>query len=204
MGHQVNVYYMYCPSKAETGEGTGGSYHAYQRKVADKMLNHGLINMFRVDGTGKSIEKGAYGKPYLRGMEQYQYNISNTDGLVVCALSDVCLGVDAERIKSFRQGVLRKCASSPEKEYIMEGEDKKVQEERFFRLWTLKESYIKMTGEGMRIPLKEVSFVLSEEKPEKTECSKSGCFYQKRLGDYWIAVCTGEEAELHWIPLENI
>lgn len=202
MSHQVNVYYMHCPGKKEVA----GSYHTYQREIADKILNHGLRNMFQIDGTAKSIAKGTYGKPYLKGQEQYQYNISNTEGMVVCALSEVCLGVDVERIKPFRQGVLRKCASPWERTYILENEKRKEQEERFFRLWTLKESYIKMTGEGLRVPLTEVFFTFSgeDDRDDKITCSKNGSFYQKRLRDYWIALCVREDAEVHWIGLEDI
>ena len=201
MSHQVNVYYMYCPRELCSKE----NYHNYQRKLADKMLNHGLKSMFGVDGVGKIIEKGRNGKPYLKGQEQYQYNISNTDGIVVCALSDICVGVDAEQRKPFRTGILRKCASSAETAYILESEEQKQQSDRFFQLWTLKESYIKMTGEGMRIPLQEVEFVFQEDevsKQKKIECNREGKFYQKRQGEYWMALCTREEVEVQWIPVE--
>lgn len=204
MNQQVNVYYMYYPKESHTA----GTYHKYQQKLADKILNYGLINMFDIDGTRKIIEKGKYGKPYLKGMEQYQYNISNTDGMVVCAVSDGYVGIDVEKKKDFHQRILRKCASSLETAYILETEDRKLQAERFFRLWTLKESYIKMTGEGMRIPLKEVEFQISE-KGTKTDvrenaqirCSREGKFYQKEQGEYWITLCAREEATVRWIPV---
>lgn len=204
MNQQVNVYYMYCPKESYTA----GTYHKYQQKLEDKILNYGLTNMFGIDGTGKSIEKGKYGKPYLKGMEQYQYNVSNTDGMVVCAVSDGYVGIDVEKKKDFPQKILRKCTSSLERAYILETEDSKLQAERFFRLWTLKESYIKMTGEGMRIPLNEVEFQISERETKadvrenvKIKCSKEGKFYQKEQGEYWIALCVREEATIRWIPV---
>lgn len=199
MDHRVNVYYMYCPRELCPEE----NYHRYQQKLADRILNLGLRNMFRVDGTRKTVEKGRHGKPYLKGMEQYQYNISNTEGMVVCALSDVSVGVDVERKKPFRESILRKCASPLEKEYILSGADKAQQEERFFRLWTLKESYIKMTGEGMCLPLQEVNFEISETEQCGIRCSMGGCFYQKEKGEYWISLCAGKKAEVTWISLEE-
>ena len=195
MKHQVNVYYMYCPKELHAKE-----YHKYQRMLADKILNYGLEDMFQVDGTSKNIQKGKHGKPYLQGMEQYQYNISNTDGMVVCALSDVDVGVDVEKIKPFREVILKKCASPQETAYIMETEDTK--QERFFCVWTLKESYIKMTGEGMRIPLQEVEFRFPGY--EEVRCTKAGNFYQMRQGTYWLSVCVKEPAKVNWIHLEDI
>lgn len=204
MSQQVNVYYMYCPKELRTA----GMYHKYQRKLADKILNYGLKNMFGIDGTRKIIEKGKYGKPYLKDMEQYQYNISNTDGMVVCALSEVSVGVDVEKKRDFPQNVLRKCASAQETAYILETEDEKQRAERFFRLWTLKESYIKMTGEGMRIPLQEVEFCISEKETEMNviegadiSCSKEGKFYQKDQGEYWLSLCTREAVIVRWISV---
>lgn len=198
MNHQVNVYYMYCPAE----KGTSGAYRTYQRQLADKILNYGLINMFGVDGTKKIIEKGTYGKPYLKGMEHYQYNISNTSGMVVCALSEVCVGVDVERKKPFKKEILRKCSSAGETAYIMEGKTAEQQQERFFRIWTLKESYIKMTGEGMRIPLQEIEFRFREN--EEIRCSKEGEFYQTQQENYWITLCAQEKVEVKWIEIRNL
>lgn len=199
MNQQVNVYYTYCMEK----KNWTGDYHKYQRKLADELLNYGLQEMFHVDGTEKRIEKESNGKPFLKGMEQYHFNISNTDGMVVCAVSDMEIGVDAEKKKPFRKGILRKCAGPGEKAYILDAEEKE-QQERFFRIWTLKESYIKMTGEGMRIPLNEVEFeILKEEEDIQITCSKEGKFYQKNDKEYWMSLCTKESANVKWIQVNE-
>lgn len=199
MNQQVNVYYTYCMEK----KNWTGDYHKYQRKLADELLDYGLQEMFQVDGTEKRIEKESNGKPFLKGMEQYHFNISNTDGMVVCAVSDMEIGVDAEKKKPFRKGILRKCAGPGEKAYILEAEEN-VQQDLFFRLWTLKESYIKMTGEGMRIPLNEVEFdIIEEEEDIQITCSKEGKFYQKNNKEYWMSLCTKESANVKWIQVNE-
>lgn len=98
MNHQVNVYYMYCPKRQERA----ADYRKYQKRLEEHMLQWGLKDMFSVCGSVKNIAAGTNGKPYLKGMEQYHYNMSNTDGMVVCALSDVEVGVDVERKKPFQ------------------------------------------------------------------------------------------------------
>lgn len=199
MEQQVNVYYTHCIKK----QNWTGDYHKYQRKLADELLNCGLKDMFQINGTEKNIERETNGKPYLKGMEQYHFNISNTDGMVVCAVSEVELGVDVEREKPFRKGILRKCAGPGETEYIL-GAEEKVQQERFFRLWTLKESYIKMTGEGMRIPLNEIEFeLLKKDESVRITCSKEGNFYQRNEKEYWMSLCTKESANVQWIQVNE-
>lgn len=197
MSHQVNVYYKYCMKKADYT----GDYRNYQRELADKILDVGLKDMFQIDGTGKVIERTTYGKPYLKGQEQYHFNISNTDGMVICGISDVEIGVDTEREKSFRKGILKKCATSLERKYILGGQETE-QESRFFQLWTLKESYVKMTGEGLRSPLLEVEFKFEREKESentKIICSKAGSFYQYQENGYWISLCAREKVKVQWI-----
>lgn len=197
MNHQVNVYYKYCKEK----ENYIGDYHRYQRELADKILDYGLKEIFQIDGAEKVIERFSYGKPYLKGKEQCQFNISNTNGMVVCAIGDVEIGVDAEKKKSFRKAILKKCATSLERKYILDGQEAE-QESRFFQLWTLKESYVKMTGEGLRIPLQEVAFTVVKEEAGENGiiCSKAGNFYQYQEKEYWISLCAKEKVTVQWIP----
>lgn len=202
MKHRINVYYLSCPKM----ECSGGTYLAYQRKIADQILNYALKNMFHTDVTGVERKKRTGGKPYLKDMEEYHYNISNTDGMIVLALSDLEVGVDCEQIKArrFRSGVMKKCCTREETAYINAGESAKVQTSRFFQIWTLKESYIKMTGEGMRIPLTKAAFQLDAQG--NVCCSQPGKFWQKRIGEYWISLGAEEDAIVKWclLGLENV
>lgn len=215
MKHQVIIYYTFCP---RTCEGPG-IYLKYQRKLADKMLNRGFINIFNTEFTRDNVGKGKYGKPYWKGKEAIQFNVSNTSGLVVCALSDTEIGVDAEKMRNIRMAVIRRCCAPEEIAYITEGglcsEEERndsgkgnlhlnggeeiLLRERFLQLWTLKESYIKMTGEGMRFPMKEAVFSIEEQDGGfRITCSQSGFFVQKRIKEYWISLCAKEEVEVIW------
>lgn len=202
MKHRINVYYMGCPKM----KCPGGAYLAYQRKLADEMLNYALKNMFRIDGTRVERKKRTGGKPYLKDMEQYHYNISNTNGMVVLALSDLEVGVDCEQItaRRFRSGVLKKCCTREETDYIYAAVEKEQEKERFFQLWTLKESYIKMTGEGMRIPLTEAAFQIDPKG--RVWSSKPGRFWQKQIGEYWISLGAEKDADVQWslVTEENV
>ena len=110
--------------------------------------------------------------------------------------------------------MLKRCCKEQEIAYIMRREEGNVMyaesdidQERFFQLWTLKESYIKMTGEGMRFPVKEASFVV-QAFPEgrKIACSEPGFFEQRKVGAYWISACMQKETQSVWqeLPMEQL
>lgn len=191
MEHWAAVYYAFCPRLEESA----GDYLKSQRKIAEKILKQAFIDKFGVEFTWENVTKGIYGKPCWNEKGTIHFNISNTDGLVVCAAADVETGVDAEKIKEIRIPVVKRCCVTGEIDYIKENR------ERFFRIWTLKESYIKMIGEGLHFPLKEVSFSVKGKNAlgqEEIVCSQSGYFAQRTVEDYWISLCTREQADVQW------
>jgi 4'-phosphopantetheinyl transferase len=112
------------------------------------------------------FEADDYGKPHLVDpplSHPIHFNLANTRGLIVCAVSAVHprVGVDAERLNR-RQDI----ASLAER-YFAAPEVRKLSEcpaeqqlKKFFTYWTLKESYIKARGLGLSIPLDKFWFHL--------------------------------------------
>ncbi len=111
------------------------------------------------------------GKPFIKSptvLPALHFNLSNTYGLVVCAVSVThpVLGVDAEFID--RPGETMSIADhyfSPQETRSLRALPPTAQRERFFSYWTLKESYIKARGLGLAIPLEQFSFLL-DNRPE--------------------------------------
>lgn len=108
------------------------------------------------------------GKPFIKSptvLPSLHFNLSNTYGLVVCAVSVThsALGVDAESID--RPGETISIADqyfSPHETRSLRALPPTVQKERFFSYWTLKESYIKARGLGLAIPLEQFTFLLDQ------------------------------------------
>ena len=105
-----------------------------------------------------------YGKPRIAGeATQLHFNLSNTRGLVVCAVSKKhhALGVDAENVRRDSETVaIADRFFSPSEVRALHAQPHDKQRERFFSYWTLKESYIKARGMGLAIPLGDFSFEL--------------------------------------------
>lgn len=110
----------------------------------------------------------AHGKPSVAAPAAWaglRFNLSNTDGLVACAVgADVeSLGVDVEKIDRKTEILeLAEHSFAASEARILRALPAARQRERFFSYWTLKESYIKARGLGLKIPLRQFAFDLDE------------------------------------------
>ena len=104
------------------------------------------------------------------------------------AYGDVPLGVDIEQIRGKENlRVARRCFTEREYAYVsgQKEVDDSLSAERFFYLWTMKESYLKLTGDGISVPLN--SFEIDPE--QKTVIGTSYRYFMFRMDDYWVSVC---------------
>ncbi len=91
-----------------------------------------------------------------------RFNLSHTSGLVACALTKGdAIGIDVEWLQRTGKldAIAEKKFSLPEAAYYKSAS---LQDRRriFFSFWTLKESYIKAIGKGLREPLDGFAFEL--------------------------------------------
>lgn len=88
------------------------------------------------------------GKPYLPEYPGIHFNFSHSDEGILCALSKGPVGADIQGRIPFREKLARRILSREEEKLVRE------REERLTLLWTLKESYLKYLGEGIRRDLR--------------------------------------------------
>ena len=106
------------------------------------------------------------GKPYIvapAGLPTLHFNLSNTRGLIVCAVSTrySALGCDTEDVTRKTETVgIADHYFSPLEVQALRALPASRHSERFFSYWTLKESYIKARGLGLALPLDQFSFLL--------------------------------------------
>lgn len=143
------------------------------------------------DASG-SIGRGPHGKPYLIGCPEIHFNISHCDGLAACAIDSRPVGIDVERIRPCRDSLLLRVLSEHERQQVEAAGSREEQEERFFRFWTLKESYLKAVGCGITASLTSVEFTLADGENGEIGCSVPGyLFWQERIfEDVILSVCT--------------
>ena len=138
----------------------------------------------------EELKYGPNGKPEL---ESICFNLSHSADLVMCAVGEDAVGCDVEKIGSAREGVARRFFTENEVQYLDALRGVKRREE-FFRLWTLKESYMKMTGEGLSLGLNRLEFVLGETIQVYRDGVLWNCNVKEyNLQGYKLAVCAVEE-----------
>lgn len=133
-------------------------------------------------------------KPFLRGNNFY-FNISHSGPHVVVAVSKGEVGVDIE-LMDFRKNVLdvaERFFSHEEYKFIKE---KKSGErvDTFYRIWSLKESYVKATGNGFYKSLDSFSIIPGNsgviECIDSEESTSRWTFTQYDYGNSKVALCS--------------
>ena len=105
-----------------------------------------------LEAMAASLKKGPYGKPYLTGYPEIHFNISHSGGWAVCALASMPCGVDIQERRSIRsRRMVERTMNAREQRQILEAEDGTGE---FIKLWTYKESCIKLSGEGLHQDMK--------------------------------------------------
>jgi len=94
------------------------------------------------------------GKPFIPNADIY-FNISNTNGVVVLAISNQPVGVDIEKIRKPKPLIYKRVFCNEEVDFISSAED-------FTYLWTRKEAVVKLFGGGISMGLTEFSVLKNE------------------------------------------
>lgn len=91
-----------------------------------------------------------------------QFSLSHTRGLAACAIGQShSFGIDAEAWTTPTPIGVAEHYFSPAEARLVARATGVRQQETFFRLWTLKEAYLKATGHGLAVPLDSFSFNLN-------------------------------------------
>ncbi len=148
-----------------------------------------------------------FGKPSISTPipQSIEFNISHSKEFIVIAIAQgSAIGVDIECItqRNNIEGLIDRCFNTDEKTYIL-ANDQAYLQERFFQLWTLKESYIKAYGKGLSINLKDIHFKIHDDKVtigfsgKHTDTPKHWAFHSVQPhADYQLAITLRQCASL--------
>ena len=141
---------------------------------AELLLNIAVPNHppYRISGRGK---------PYFECGNPC-FSLSHSGKYVLCAVSDKIIGADIEAPRENSAALAERFFTENEADAVLNAEDP---DEEFCRLWVIKESYMKATGEGFACPLNSFEAV-----------DKIGEYrtWHTGLDGYHIAVCTKGDA----------
>lgn len=98
------------------------------------------------------IEVGEYGKPDFSKECGFHFNISHSGDYVMLGISDRPIGVDIQEIKPVKFNIAHRFFHKDEIEYLDGISDDMASQsyvEAFYKIWCLKESYVKCSGRGL-------------------------------------------------------
>lgn len=182
------------------------------RSLGAELLLQVMLGRLGILG-GRELAEEPGGKPYFPEHPEVQFNVSHSGSYVACVVSCRESGVDIQEIRPEKANVAGRYFSRWEQEYIRQSENP---EKAFIEIWALRESYLKKTGEGLALSLRDFSLEpadvpaqsgLVQEENGKTQVLFRRGFQARRSGQiqperfwlwegapgYMMAVCGQED-----------
>jgi len=130
------------------------------------------------------VGKTDRGKPYIKERDGFHFNLSHSGCYVVIAYGDTEVGVDVQQhgVVTDMEDIVERWFSTDEQEYVRENSFKV--EQRFYEIWTGKESYLKYIGTGLHNDMRSFSVFTLEPEIRYLYCMP---------GDgYSLSLCTAD------------
>ncbi|MCH5209275.1 MAG: 4'-phosphopantetheinyl transferase superfamily protein [Oscillospiraceae bacterium] len=130
---------------------------------------------------------GEQGKPALAGHPGVYFNISHADGISAVVVSENECGIDCEPVRKYNPKVVRRVCSEAE-QAMLRAASESERDRLFFRLWTLKEAYVKALGKGLSFPMRKAVFLFDGDriKTDISDCTFTQYIIDSEL---IVAVC---------------
>lgn len=160
------------------------------------LLEYGLRDL-GTDPTGLTPVCAPGGKPRFLEAPDIHFNLSHSGQKVMCAISRAEVGCDVEQVREPNLKMAERFFAPEEYAALAACPHREAQRQLFFRLWTLKESFMKAVGLGLALPLKAFSIDLTGETIQVTQQvapEKTFFFREFDLGnDYRFACCAEQD-----------
>lgn len=176
--------------------------------AAGLLLDHALA-AFGLQERSVEYEIGEWGKPALKYHPEICFSLSHSGAYAICTIGDKPVGNDIERIREGRLKVADRFFAKEELSWLYETEREEERMQRMFRLWTMKESFVKAIGRGMSLSLQDfVIHMDGESGRARVRHSVDAKYYHLReyreIAGYCTAVCVQDSADIAYsmIPIE--
>lgn len=143
---------------------------SYRGLIADLLVRSLIIRKYSISNEEIEFKNNLYGKPYLHNFSNFEFNVSHSGDWVVCAVDKFSIGIDVELIKPIEFEIAKSFFAEAEYNDLLSIEPLRKLD-YFYDLWTIKESYVKVLGEGLTIPLN--SFLVKKHDFKQIEIIKN-------------------------------
>jgi len=162
--------------------------------IGEILIRTIIVQKLKISNKYIEFNKNQYGKPYLKDHPKFNFNISHSGEYVLCAVDNKPIGIDVEEVKHIEfEEIAKSFFTVNELDYIV-NQDFNFRLNRFYEIWSLKESYIKCCGKGLSIPLKSFSIEVDQYENIKVVRNNEYKEHTFKIFDielgYKIAVCS--------------
>ncbi len=110
--------------------------------LADRMVRYLAMQELGIDSKDIVFEYNFRGKPMLKGIQDFCFNISHSGEYVACAISEANVGCDIQQVIPCDIS-MGKLVFTPQELALIHGIDD------FYQMWTRKEALLKAIGIGI-------------------------------------------------------
>lgn len=171
-----------------------------RRSLGAAVALNKALGDYGLEERAMEYELGSHGKPLLRFHPEIHFSLSHSKDYAICSIGSEDIGNDIEWVRSGKDNVAKRFFAAEELAWIKNAVDSKERDERMFRIWTMKESFLKVTGLGMSLSLKDFAVVMEEDENIKLRQSINDKTYWVKeyvlpstfneQAEYKIAVCS--------------
>ena len=135
------------------------------------------------------IARTERGKPYFDGLKTIHFSVSHSGEIFACAFSDDLIGIDIQEYKN-RPDEPERCRKIANRFFHPDEVDALDADtvSAFYNIWTSKEAYVKLTGQGIDGDFSEFCIFDLDEY-----------LFQTEISNYAISVCTPDICEVEII-----
>ncbi len=143
--------------------------------------------------------KEEYGKPYIENFPDFHFSLSHSGEFVVLSSADKPVGVDiqTEERNTDTDKLAEHFYSEDEKKVLKKIADPNERKHEFYRIWSAKEAFLKMTGSGLRRELRSFTIDLGKMivKDGRSEGTSGYLIESPTLIRCIPIICFGEKVE---------
>lgn len=144
------------------------------------------------------------GKPYLADKKAF-FSLSHSGKYAICTVSDKDVGCDIEKIGNADTKIAKRFFHPSEYEDILNRSLAAEKNMLFYRYWTLKESFIKAVGLGMKLPMNSFCIIPTDKNISVKQSVDTNAYSFAEFSEipgYCCGVCmNGQEKKIRCITL---
>lgn len=152
------------------------------RSLAVTLLLDEILAEYGLNESEMSYSQNEHKKPYFDNKSNLHFNLSHSKDYAAVAVSDNEVGIDIEQKRDVNLKIAKRFFTENECDYIKSTDD-------FFRIWVLKESFIKAIGKGLACPLNSFEVRGLDKIPFVFYNGKKYSFTEIQAAEYKAAIC---------------